>query len=229
VGLNQRARMSRAAVQASQTEFEARLPFIRSLLHLVPDVEAAAATVVQMMATIAVGPSALFWGLTIPRELTQSVRALHEDARVRRLLTAATTGAGSIPAINGTTFYIGIGGSASYLISGGYSLGFLLGTSGNHLAVVSLNVGLVTNAGIQGSIDLGVFPGPTSDYTGFGSFLQIDGGEVLQGSIGASGGIPLHLRTWDNCGLTITPAIGVSVLPVDLAGGFAYTFQMARL
>lgn len=64
-----------------------------------------------------------------------------------------------------------------------------------------------------------------TDYTGFGSFLQIDGGEVLQGSIGASGGIPLHLRTWDNCRLTRTPAIGVSVSPIDLAGGFTYTFQ----
>lgn len=226
VGTNQRARLRMAA--SDQQAFRGRLSYLQSLAAYMPDLLTAAKPVTDALSAIRVGPTALFWGLDIPDALQRSVRSLPQQAAVTRLVSAAgvTSSIDRPP-----TFYLGISLSASFILSGGYSLGFLMGTGSNAytLAVLTLNGGGVTNAGIQATVEACVMWQEPEVFLGFGAYVQADGGEFFQGSLGVSGNIPLHLNAFDNCGPALNAGAGVSILPLDIAGGISYTWKMARL
>jgi hypothetical protein len=228
VGLNQQARLSRAVAQPAQDFLTAQVAALQALAPYVTNALAAAEPVVAALRAISVGPGALFWGLSISTQLSQAVQAMHQDSRITALVDK---GKQTLPLQNDASFYVGIGMSASFVISGGYNLGFLLrtpGTSESQFAALTLNAGGASNIGIQGSVDFGfVNPRTPSDSLGLGSYVQVDMGEVFQGSIGLSGGVPLIPGT--NAGFAVSGGVGISVLPIDVAGGLTYTFEMARL
>lgn len=70
---------------------------------------------------------------------------------------------------------------------------------------------------------------PPRELLGWGSSLQVDFGEIVQGSLGVSGNMPLHLIAFDNCGPSVTMGGGVSALPGDVAGAITYTWNVAQI
>ena len=229
VGLNQQARLSRSVAQPAQNFLTAHITTVQGLASYVTNALAAAEPVAEALRAISVGPGALFWGLSISPELKQAAQTMHQDPRITALVTQAKQ---LLPLKKEFSFYIGIGGSASWIISGGYSLGFLLNATPNpsepQFAVLTLNAGAATNIGIQASVDIGfVNPQTPRESLGLGAYVQVDAGEAVQFSAGISGGIPL--RAGENAGLIVIGGLGVSVLPVDVAAGLTYTFNMAQL
>lgn len=226
VGLNRQARVIAPANQES--DFNAQRGYLNGLASNVSDLLAASRAVVAALRNTDVGPGVFFWGLNFSSEVWQAVEDLAQDARVARFRTAAVTGAPQLGSSGATTFYVGVTLNVSFVISGGYSLGFLLCPGVRPMGVLSYNVGATTNAGLQAVVDLAVLWALPEDALGWGSYVQGDGGEFFQGSLGAMGGIPLHLRTWDNCGPVFSAGVGVSVLPLDVAGGLSYMLKTAQ-
>lgn len=229
VGTTQIACPTRAAQQSNVDAISAARASFAPMAALFSDVVAAAGDVIGGLTTTRVGPGSLFWGIDVSPNLAQAVRTFAQDPRVTRFRTQA---AQSFPSLRsssgGITFAIGIGMTASFVLSGGYLLGFLIGDHGI-VAFLSLSAGGVTNIGIQGSVEAAFYPLVVDDVLGLGCSVQISGGEVFQGAISATGNVPLHMRAWDNCGPGLIGAVGVSELPIDIGGGFSYTFEMARL
>lgn len=229
VGLNQQARLSRAVAQPAQDFLTAHIAALQELATDATNALEAVKPIAEALRAISVGPSSLFWGLSISSELNQAVQTMHQDPRITTLVSRAMQLA---PLPRNFSFYIGIGGSLSWFISGGYSLGFLLNATPNpsepQFAVLTLNAGGATNIGIQASVDIGfVNPQTPRNSLGIGAYAQVDMGEVLQLSMGVSGGVPL--RVGENAGLMVAGSLGVSVLPADIAAGLTYTIKMAQL
>lgn len=227
VGTTQQLRLRMA--NSDTATFRGKLPYLQDLASLLPDVLTAAKPITDSLYSKPVGPGSLFWGLDFDSSIQQAARSLPNDQRVNRLVAAATRGA-NVTSASSPTFYIGISLSASFLLSGGYSLGFLIGTgrTAYNLAVLTLNGGGVLNAGLQGTVEVAVFWQEPSFFLGLGAYEQIDGGEFFQGSVGASGNVPLDLSNWSNCGPAINFGVGLSVSPVDIAAGLSYAWRMLR-
>lgn len=230
VGLNQQARLNRDLIQPAQEFLQAQIAAFQELASYVTNALAAAESVAEALRAIPVGPSSLFWGLSISPELKQAAQMMHQDTRITALVNKAKQ---LLPLTKDFSFYIGIGGSASWVFSGGYSLGFLLNatpsSSEPQFAVLTLNAGFaIVNIGVQGGIDIGfVNPQTPRKALGVGAYIQVDAGELLQFSIGVSGGFPIHVG--ENAGLLLVGGVGVSALPVDVSVGLTYTFAMAQL
>lgn len=195
VGLNQEAHYN--VPRSVQTDFAASHDYLIGLAPLMSGLATAASAVTTQLRSIHVGPGALFWGLSFNSQMRQALQALNQALKVVAFRSAAVAGAPALGAHGTPTFYIGIAASVSFIISGGCSLGFVIGPT-ETLAVVSVNVGLVSNAGLQAVVDIGLSPNAPSTLLGWGSYVQGDVGEVVQVSVGISGGMPLHILTKDN-------------------------------
>lgn len=226
VGLNQEVHYN--VPRSAQTDFAGSHNYLLGLAPLMSGLAAAASAVTTQLQSTPVGPGALFWGLSFSSQMSQALQTLNQSPQVVAFRNAAVAGAPGLTTNGTPTFYIGIALNASFIISGGYSLGFVIGPT-ETLAVLSVNVGLVTNAGVAAVVDIGLSPNPPSTTLGWGSYVQADAGEFFQVSVGVSGGIPLHIVAKDNCGPMFSVGAGVSALPIDIAGGFSYTWKMASL
>jgi hypothetical protein len=187
----------------------------------------AATPLTNILNTTSVGPGALFWGLDPAPGTSSAVARLSADPSVTRLLNAAQTGG----IVRHPVFFIGMGVNLSFFITGGVTIGFLIGTGPNPYTLLTLvaSAGAITNVGLQAVIETGVLWEDPKTYLKFGCYMQVGGGEFIQGSLGAAGNFPLHLDTWDNCGPALNFGIGLSISPVDIGFGVSYTWQMARL
>ena len=228
VGTTQRARLRMAA--PDQSGFSARINYLNGLTSYVPDVVAAAKPVLDLLHATDVGLGDLFWGIDVNPSVPGAVRQLGQHESVSRLINAARASAGNIPN-HSPVFYIGINLSASFIVSGSASTGFLIGTGDDPytLWTFATNGGGVTNIGIQATAEVGVFWLPPRDLLGFGGALQVGAGEIFQGSLGVSGNIPLDLSGFSNCGPNLTFGVGVSALPGDIGGSLSYTWNIARI
>lgn len=228
VGTTQRARLRMAV--SDESNFSRRINYLSALTSFVPDILTAAKPVLDLLDATDVGLGDLFWGIDVKSSVPGAVQQLGQHPSVSRLTTAARASAGNIPN-HSPVFYIGINLSASFIVSGAASTGFLIGTGDDPytLWTFAVNGGGVTNAGIQGTAEVGVFWLPPRDLLGFGGSLQVDAGEFFQGSLGVSGNIPLDLSGFINCGPALTFGVGVSGLPGDIGGSLSYTWNLARL
>ena len=228
VGTTQRARLRMAV--SDQSDFSRRVNYLSGLTSYVPDVLTAAKPVLDLLHATDVGLGDLFWGIDVNSSVPGAVQQLGQHPSVSRLTNAARAGAGNIPN-HSPVFYIGINLSASFVVSGSASTGFLIGTGEDPytLWTFAVNGGGVTNAGIQGTAEVGVFWLPPRDLLGFGAALQVGAGEVFQGSLGVSGNIPLDLSGFINCGPALTFGVGYSAMPLDLGGSVSYTWNLARI
>jgi len=213
-----------------QSGFSARMNYLNGLTSYVPDVMAAAKPVLDLLHATDVGMGDLFWGIDVNSSVPGAVRQLGQHASVSRLTNAARASAGNIPN-HSPVFYVGINLTASFIVSGSASTGFLIGTGEDPytLWTFAVNGGGVTNIGIQATAEVGVFWLPPRDLLGFGGALQVGAGEIFQGSLGVSGNIPLDLSGFSNCGPNLTFGVGVSALPGDIGGSLSYTWNIARL
>lgn len=228
VGSTQRARLRVA--QPDQSLITSNMNYLGGLGQFIPDIMTAAKPVLDLLHATSVGPGDLFWGKDVSASQALMIRGLGQHPSVSRLTAAAKTGAG-ISTNTSPCFYVGINLSAAFIVSGAASCGFLIGTGPDPYTLWTFGVsgGGTTNIGIQATAEVGVGWQQPRDLLGWGASLQIDAGEFFQGSLGASGNIPLHLRDWDNCGPALTWGVGVSALPGDIAGAISYTWNMARL
>jgi hypothetical protein len=228
VGSTQRARLRMAV--SDQSDFQARINYMNGLTRYIPDVQTAAQPLLNILNDTHVRPGDLFWGIDVNPAAPALARALGQHASVSRLTSAAKTN-GNIVTNRSPVLYIGINLSVSFVVSGTASCGFLIGSGpdGVTLWTFGVSAGGTTNAGIQGTGEIGVFWMPPRELLGFGASLQIDAGEVFQGSLGVTGNIPLHMRTFDNCGVAMTWGVGVSALPGDIQGTLNYTWNLAQI
>jgi hypothetical protein len=228
VGSTQKARLRMAV--SDQSDFQNRINYLSGLTRYFADVQTAAQPLLNILNDTHVKPWHLFWGIDVNSEVPALTRALGQHASVSRLTNAAKTN-GNISSDHSPVLYIGINMSASFVITGTASSGFLIGSgpNGQTLWTFGTSVGAETNAGIQGTVEIGVFWLPPRELLGFGASLQVDAGEIFQGSLGVTGNIPLHMRTFDNCGLALTGGVGVSVLPGDIQGTLNYTWNIAQI
>lgn len=226
VGFNQLVRVKRSISDGDPNTVKPYLDRVKSHWS---GVEAAVAPVARALASLDIGPSALFWGIDIPISIQRLVNDLETSTAIKNLGEAVAQSSTQARTTMGPTFYFGIGVSAEFVIAGGYSIGFLVGTHSPKIAVVTLNAGAATNIGVQAAIDMAWMFNDSPEFLGLGAYLQMDFGEFVQGSLGVSGNVPLHMRAWDNCGPSATIGVGVSALPVDAAGGLSYTWKIAQL
>ena len=228
VGTTQRARLRMAV--SDQSDFQNRINYISGLTRYFADVQTAAQPLVNILNDTHVRVGDLFWGIDVPSAVPALARTLGQHASASRLTNAAKTN-GNIVTNNAPVLYVGINLSASFVVSGTASCGFLIGSGPDAVTLWTFGVsaGGETNAGIQGTFEVGVFWLPPRELLGFGASLQVDAGEIFQGSLGVTGNIPLHMRTFDNCGLAITGGVGISFLPGDIQGTLNYMWNLAQL
>lgn len=210
---------------------------IQQLSAIVPAITTAAT---QLSATLRdlsetkIGPWQMFVGYE-PDSLAKSVAAqIIHNVSVQNFITKASQAHAALATDNGvktgSTFYLGIGMSAAYVVAGGYSLGFLFDVSKSPVRtalVLNIGGGGGIALGVSGHVDVGWYPLSIDDILGWGATLFIDGGEVFVASFSVSGNIPLHLATWDNCGPVFTVGVGVGI-PVELGGLINRTMEMSR-
>jgi hypothetical protein len=210
---------------------------IQQLSAIVPAITTAAT---QLSATLRdlsetkIGPWQMFFGYE-PDSLAKSAAAqIIHNVSVQNFITKASQAHAALATDNGvktgSTFYLGIGMSAAYVVAGGYSLGFLFDVSKSPVRtalVLNIGGGGGIALGVSGHVDVGWYPLSIDDILGWGATLFIDGGEVFVASFSVSGNIPLHLATWDNCGPVFTVGVGVGI-PVELGGLINRTMEMSR-
>lgn len=228
VGTTQQTRLRLDGV--SQSSFETALPYVRGLGRYIPDVVTAAKPITDLLKLSAqsLGPGSIFFGQDPDPTAAAAVQRLTEDPSLTRLMTAARTGALPVHPV----IYVGIGVNFSFFATLGASIGFLIGTGPNRYTLFSLIVsgGGITNIGLQAVVEVGLFlHQEPSQLLKLGSYMQVGGGEFIQGSLGISGNSPPHLDTWDNCGPALSLGIGLSGASADIGAGMSYTWEMARL
>jgi hypothetical protein len=226
VGTTQQTRLRLDGV--NQSSFETALPYVRGLARYIPDVVTAAKPVTDVLSGQSIGPSSMFFGKDPGPAAAAAVQRLTEDSRLTTLMTAARAGALPVHPV----IYVGIGVNLSFFATLGASIGFLIGTGPNRYTLFSLVVsgGVITNVGAQAVVEVGLFlHQEPSQLLRLGSYMQVGGGEFIQGSLGISGNFPPHLDTWDNCGPALSLGIGLSVSSADIGAGMSYTWEMARL
>lgn len=184
------------------------------------------------LSNIQVGPSSIFWGVNIDNNLRSQVNTFQNSEVVRGIQNIVTS-TGPVSQ-GGPTLFVGIEANASFLLSVGYSLGFLIALDGSNrsMAVLVTSAGFETNAGIEAGLGIGFFPNSTPvSLKGFGGYNRISFDTPIGVGIGAniSGNLPWDTTHWSNCGPGLSVSVGVSLLPVSYGVGLSYTFEMFNL
>lgn len=210
---------------------------LQQLGGLIPTISTAAAQLSQTLKSIGddhIGAWAMAFGYEPDSHAKAIASQIIQNADVQRFISVASQAHATLARDNGvksgSTFFLGLGMSAGFVVGGGYTLGFLFDVSKSPVQialVVSLGLGGGIVAGISGHVDVGWYPLSIDDISGWGASLFIDGGEVLVVSFSLSGNIPLHVSTWDNCGPVIAAGVGIGS-PIEIGGLVSRTFLMSR-
>lgn len=210
---------------------------LQQLGGMISSISTAATQLSQTLKSIGdnhIGPWAMAFGYEPDSHAKAIASQIIQNADVQRFISVASQAHATLARDNGvksgSTFFVGLGMSAGFIVGGGYNLGFLFDVSKSPVQialVVSLGLGGGIVAGVSGHLDVGWYPLSIDDISGWGASIFIDGGEVIVVSFSVSGNIPLHLSSWDNCGPVIAAGVGVGS-PIEIGGLVSRTFLMSR-
>ena len=205
------------------------LPVMADLKPLLGALNTAFAPIAAMLSSFTIRPWHMLWGVDPTAQMKTALRTFSQDPAVGRIVSRINTIRGS-HAVAPQVLYIGAGVSLTLVVQGGYSLGFAIelenGGVNQSLFTMSYNVGLATNISAAGTVDFSLTPGHAADGLGWGAYVALEGGEIFQGSIGWTGVIPWSGAT---SGPAFTLGLTLGWIPGDIAGGFNYTYKMAKI